>query len=250
MNGAPARRGRRRPQGECRLKIPRALVTPGHLAHSYDPAPRLRGSGPTPKEKCMRVLKLFIVAAFAALLLASLTRPTKVSGQSGPTEAPASFDNPQQTNGFEPQGTPVPPGTKPTPGNFEADKFIFSKVDEITPDGLGPVYNAQSCRECHQNPVTGAISQITELRAGHLVERLCRTPCGGPVFVDAPGGSLIQHRAIDPRFQERVPPLFSAGLSRPEPVNATRTSLNTLGDGFVEAIANDTLLWIAASQPD
>ena len=50
----------------------------------------------------MRVLKLFIVAAFAAALLFSLARPSKVSGQS-PTEAPAAFDN--MTNGFEPQGT-------------------------------------------------------------------------------------------------------------------------------------------------
>ena len=164
-----------------------------------------------------------------------------------PTEAPTGFDN--KTNDFIPQGDRIEACATPTPGTFEADKFIFSKVDEIE-DGLGPVYNAQSCRECHQNPVTGAISQITELRAGHIIERLCRTPCGGPVFVDAPGGSLIQHRAVDPKIQERVPPLFSAGLSRPEPVNATRTSLNTLGDGFVEAIANDTLLWIAASQPD
>src|SRR5256714_1920128 len=142
----------------------------------------------------MRVLKLFIVAAFAAALLFSLARPSKVSGQS-PTEAPAAFDN--MTNGYERQGTPVPtPDTNPTPGPFEADKFIFSIVDEI-PDGLGPVYNAQSCRECHENPVTGGISQITELRAGHT----------GPdgAFVDAPGGSLINDRAIDPLIQERVP---------------------------------------------
>jgi CxxC motif-containing protein (DUF1111 family) len=31
-------------------------------------------------------------------------------------------------------------------------------------DGLGPLYNAQSCRECHQNPTSGGPSQITELR--------------------------------------------------------------------------------------
>src|SRR2546423_13260709 len=112
----------------------------------------------------------------------------------GPTvsEAPTGFDD--MTNGLVPQGDRIQPCATPTPGTFEADKFIFSKVDEKD-DGLGPVYNAQSCRECHQNPVTGAITQVTELRAGHIIERLCRTPCGGPVFVDAPGGSLIQHRA-------------------------------------------------------
>lgn len=186
------------------------------------------------------------------------------------TKAPADFDN--QTNGVLPQGTPVPPGTlDPTPGTFEADKFIFSIVDEIE-DGLGPVYNAQSCRECHQNPVTGAISQITELRAGHNL--YCDSygncsphPCAGcaTIFVDAPGGSLINDRGIPtkntiaPPFfgakvQERVPPLYTASiiggppLIAPEKVRTFRTSLNTLGDGFIEAIANQTIKNIAINQ--
>ena len=157
-----------------------------------------------------------------------------------PTEAPTGFDN--KTNDVIPQGTPVPPDVDdPEPGTFEADKFIFNVVDEIE-DGLGPVYNAQSCRECHQNPVSGGISQINELRAGHL------DPFGN--FFDAPGGSLINDRAIDAKIQERVPPLFSAGIKDEENVRTTRTSLNLLGDGFVEAISNQTLLKIAADQPN
>jgi len=31
------------------------------------------------------------------------------------------------------------------------------------------LYNAHSCAECHQNPVTGSSSQISELRAGGLI---------------------------------------------------------------------------------
>ncbi|HEV7743464.1 MAG TPA: di-heme oxidoredictase family protein [Pyrinomonadaceae bacterium] len=171
-----------------------------------------------------------------------------------PEEAPTGFDD--QTNGFVIQGDPITacsPG--PTPGTFEADKFIFSVVDEKA-DGLGPVYNAQSCRECHQNPVVGGISQVTELRAGHN---------DSSDFVDAPGGSLINDRAIDSKVQERVPPLFSAlvypaasptpspspspsPIPGEEPVRTFRTSLNLLGDGFVEAIANGTLLAIADTQ--
>src|ERR1044072_3763608 len=61
------------------------------------------------------------------------------------------------TNGFVPQGEPPKDCVDPVPGTFLQDKAIFDDVDEIA-DGLGPVYNAQSCRECHQNPVTGAIS--------------------------------------------------------------------------------------------
>ena len=101
-----------------------------------------------------------------------------------PADAPTGFDD--ITNGFIPQGSPPPECGDPTPGNFLGDKAIFEEV-EVVADGLGPVYNAQSCSECHQNPVTGAISQVTELRAGHTV---------GTTFYDAPGGSLINLRGI------------------------------------------------------
>jgi Tol biopolymer transport system component len=143
----------------------------------------------------MKLMKLAALATFALALLLPAALAPAVKSQSGATEAPAAFDN--QTNGFTPQGTPVPPGDpNPTPGTFEADKFIFEAREEKA-DGLGPTYNAQSCAECHQNPVTGGVSQIFELRAGH----------SGPdgKFVEAPGGSLIQSRATDPRIQERVP---------------------------------------------
>jgi Tol biopolymer transport system component/CxxC motif-containing protein (DUF1111 family) len=144
----------------------------------------------------MKVLKLFVIAFFAIMFIATLVQTRIARSQGGPTEAPASFATPQETNGFEEQGVPVVPNTTPTPMTFETDKFIFSTVDEI-PDGLGPVYNAQSCRECHENPQTGGISQIFELRAGHSAPDM--------TFVDAPGGSLIQLRATNADIQERVP---------------------------------------------
>ena len=95
------------------------------------------------------------------------------------------------------------------------------------------MYNAHSCAECHQNPVTGSSSQISELRAGHNG--------GYGNFVDAPGGSFINDRAIDARIRERVP--------EPEKVRTFRMATNTLGGGFVESIDSATLLAIAASQP-
>ena len=144
-----------------------------------------------------------------------------------PQEAPTGFDDGTNDLVKQPQ--------------HDLDREAFETRDFIK-DGLGPVYNAQACSECHQNPISGSVSQINELRAGHL------DVFGN--FVDAPGGSLINDRAIDPKIQERVPPLFSAGIKDDEPIRTTRTSLNTLGDGFVEAIPNDTLLAIAASQPN
>ena len=159
------------------------------------------------------------------------------------------------TNNFIPQGEPPKECAEPVAGDFENDKVIFEEVD-VVDDGLGPVYNAQSCKECHQNPVTGAISQITELRAGHTIDN---------TFFDAPGGSLINQRGIptpnyqDPhksaKVQERVPPLYTAGIigggppiTGEEKTRTLRTSLNTLGDGFVEAITDGTLISIAAKQ--
>jgi len=134
-----------------------------------------------------------------------------------PAEAPAGFDN--LTNGFT------------TQTQFDADRGVFEEREDID-EGLGPVFNAQSCVECHQSPVTGAISQVTELRAGHF---------DGVNFVDHPGGSLINDRAIDASIQERV---FGGNE-----VHTFRTSLNTVGDGFVEAIDSNTLLAISNGQP-
>jgi CxxC motif-containing protein (DUF1111 family) len=172
---------------------------------------------------------------------------------SRPTEAPAAYDD--QSNGL------VDPDT------HAANKDTFETRDEILPNadgedgGLGPVYNAQACSECHQSPVTGAISQITELRAGFLTSPCSPNVDCEPVFSDPPGGSLINDRAVDKRvnpntvevnIQERVPPKFSNGGNADQTANVStpRTSLNTLGDGFVEAIPNQTLLAIAASQPN
>jgi CxxC motif-containing protein (DUF1111 family) len=140
-----------------------------------------------------------------------------VQGQAGATEALAGFDN--RTNGMV------------TQTDFNTLRAVFEERDEIA-DGLGPVYNAQSCAECHQNPVTGAISQITELRAGHME---------GTTFVEAAGGSLINDRAINAAIQERVP--------GSEDVRAFRASTNTLGDGFVEAINSNTIVALANAQP-
>src|SRR3954470_2017253 len=166
----------------------------------------------------MRLVKLSLVTAFAVALALSTASRLRVSGQAA-TEAPAAFDN--LTNGFVNQT------------DFNATKAAFEEVDEIA-DGLGPVYNAQSCAECHQNPVTGGISQITEFRAGH------QDVFGN--FVDGPGGSLLNDRATNARIQERRPGT--------ETVFSFRTSLNVLGDGFVEAISNTTLQNIAAAQPN
>jgi CxxC motif-containing protein (DUF1111 family) len=173
----------------------------------------------------MRLVKLSLVTVFAVAIALSTASRLRVSGQAA-TEAPAAFDNHPVPGFFA--GT-----TAQQQAEFDGVKAAFEEVDVIE-DGLGPVYNAQSCAECHQNPVTGGISQITEFRCGHL------DAFGN--FVDCPGGSLINDRAINARIQERRP-------TNAETVFTFRTSLNVLGDGFIEAISNTTLQNIAAAQP-
>ena len=152
--------------------------------------------------------------------------------RSDATEAPTGFDN--LTNGFIEQGPPyetLNADNVVARRSFNDNRFIFEEFETIQ-DGLGPTYNAQSCRECHQNVVTGGASQVAELRSGRLEN---------DQFFESLGGTLIQSRATHPDLVERVIP--------EDAIRTFRISTNTLGNGFVEAIANSTLLAIRNKQP-
>jgi CxxC motif-containing protein (DUF1111 family) len=153
--------------------------------------------------------------------------------RSDATEAPTGFDD--LTNGFTEQGPPFETLNEDNVvalRSFNDNRFIFEEVEKIQ-DGLGPTYNAQSCRECHQNVVTGGASQVAELRSG-------RSESGQ--FFESLGGTLIHARATHPAIVERITPADS--------IRTFRISTNTLGNGFVESIANSTLLAIRDKQPE
>jgi len=202
----------------------------------------------------MKLIKIMIVVlSIMGVFILPVIGPKSVEGQTDEVQAVDAqaidplADNEALTtdlnvltddlfNGFGPRGTPIDEcAGEPVPNrSFEDNKFIFDEI-ESPDDGLGPVYNAAGCADCHQNPESGGISQIRELRAGHL---------SGGIFVNPPGGqSLIQLRAIAADIQER---LDNAPL---ENIRTFRTTLNVLGDGFVEAIANDTFTVIQFNQP-
>lgn len=148
-----------------------------------------------------------------------------------PTEAPAGFDDLTIDPAFV------------SAADHSIDKGKFDNVEHAEGDGLGPLYNAQACRECHQNPTTGAVSQITELRVGHLSRDNRFESADIPIDGGAEtisGRTLVNDRAICAQVQERVPEV--------ENIRAFRLSLNTLGDGFVEAVPDQTLLDIQAKQ--
>ena len=172
-------------------------------------------------------MKLLIAAAGCTLAL--LSAVTQFA------DAPTGFDN--KTNGMVDDAT------------HQADQAKFGEVEELE-DGLGPLYNAQSCRECHQSPVPGGASQVTELRVGHVgKDGHFRTPDipiahGAEVIT---GRSLVNDRAIcpnathpDKEIQEHVP--------ETETIRTFRLSLSLLGDGFVEAVADQTLVDLSKQQ--
>jgi CxxC motif-containing protein (DUF1111 family) len=171
-------------------------------------------------------MKLFIAAAVLIFALISATQFP---------DAPTGFDD--KPNGMVDDAT------------HQADQMKFDEVEQLS-DGLGPLYNAQSCRECHQSPISGGGSQVTELRVGHNgPDGRFRTPDisiahGAEVIT---GRSLVNDRAIcpnaafpDKEIQERVP--------ETESIRTLRLSLSVLGDGFVEAIADQTLIDLAKQQ--
>jgi len=183
----------------------------------------------------MRFLIPFAILSLIFGLILVLASAASLSPGAPATEAPAGFDN--KSNGVADDAT------------HQADQAKFEEVEQLA-DGLGPLYNAQSCRECHQSPVSGAASQVSELRVGHQApDGHFRNPdipiAHGTVVIS--GRSLVNDRAICPNaafpnneIQERVPDT--------ETIRTFRLSLNLLGDGFVEAVADQTLKDLAEQQ--
>src|SRR5258708_27941786 len=104
----------------------------------------------------------------ASLLAATLVvLPAAVAGKHHPTaqnEAPTGFDTPTLSDN---------PGSQ-SHGNGLVDDVTFGgtqanfEEEEGIDKGLGPLYNARSCADCHQNPVTGGGSQVADFLVGHL----------------------------------------------------------------------------------
>jgi CxxC motif-containing protein (DUF1111 family) len=178
------------------------------------------------------VISLTVLAIVVSLAVSAAPAPHPTTPL---LEAPTGFDN--SSNGLVDEGT------------HQADRAKFDSVEQIA-DGLGPLYNAQSCRECHQDPVSGGSSQVSELRVGHLDRdghfQNAQIPIAHGTEVIS-GRSLVNDRAICPdaafpntEIHERVPDT--------ETVRSIRMSVSILGDGFVEAVADQTFIDLAKQQ--
>ena len=150
-----------------------------------------------------------VLAVAVALLPFAFSR----IAESQVTEAPTGFDD--LTNGLVPQAT------------HDADLAVF-ELARTPADGLGPPFNRASCADCHARPVSGGVSDVTNLLAGS----------------DASGSfvaRLVHEDAICPAAQDPGP--------APTEITTLRLTVNVLGDGYVESISDATLAQIQASQP-
>src|SRR6059036_2285304 len=207
------------------------------------------------------MIKLLRVLVFPLLFVAiavPIWTSRIVEGQSA-SEAPTGFDTLTNDATFVSQAT------------HDGDRETFEERDDVR-KGLGPVYNAQSCAECHQNPVTGGISQISELRAGHLDgggnfvgATVTINDGGGLPGVTIANRSLINQRATCPGVVTDNDPTNAVPdgtivynhpndqgeerLSSADDIRTRRATTNLLGLGFVESISNTTLQNIPNGQP-
>jgi cytochrome c peroxidase len=185
-----------------------------------------------------------IIGAVAVFVLA---------GQQSPTEAPAGFTTPTLGLTIGPDGQlignsgfqSVSNGIAEPPGDtYALDQAQFERRHDAS-TGLGPVFNATACVSCHNNGVAGAASQFTEVRVGHndangnFVNPTITINGGNGTIT---GRSIVNDRSICTQAQEHVPST--------ETIRTLRAVLNTLGDGFVEAVPDSTFLAIAANQPN
>jgi len=108
---------------------------------------------------------------------------------------------------------------------FEDGDFEFERTFN-TADGLGPIFNQNSCVSCHSQPVGGSGS-IFVTRFGGVDD--------DGNFIDFPGGSLLQANSIDPDVCLEVIPEEAFIIAR-------RITTSTLGAGLVEAIPDAAII--------
>jgi len=129
-------------------------------------------------------------------------------------------------------GEPLAGLTREQRAQFQEGKKIFQRVFEPK-DGLGPLFNGNSCAECHEDPVVGGVGDEVEVHATRSV---------GPYSCDSlfqEGGPVIQ--------QQATPLLKAKGVEKEQiPPSATgqghRSSPPLFDFGLVDGIPESTIL--------
>ncbi|HEX9705356.1 MAG TPA: di-heme oxidoredictase family protein [Gemmatimonadales bacterium] len=137
-------------------------------------------------------------------------------------------------------GDPVQGLSRAERQRFDDGRVMFDSTF-VPATGLGPLFNADACGECHEEPATGGFGDEIEL---HATAFRPTAPLTCDPLVDAGG----------PVFQQRVTDALRAALaidSEPVPPAATgrglRSSPDVLGFGLLDAVPDSAIL--ALSDP-
>jgi len=121
-----------------------------------------------------------------------------------PTDAPTGFDN--KSNGHGGRCNAI-----------KADQVKFDETEDSRRRPRPVIQRPSPCRECHQNPISGGASQVSELRVGHNGPDgrfpYARHPHRSRRLKPSPAARLVNDRAICPQRglprqgnpRERVP---------------------------------------------
>jgi CxxC motif-containing protein (DUF1111 family) len=163
----------------------------------------------------------FLAAGSLSAQSLSVTPTTTTSAAAHANHPPAV--SAAQLSGNPPQfGDPLPGLTSNQAMAFTVGQAQFQVTDGPA-DGLGPIFNAQSCNACHTQPLvnsavtTGGASAVTETRFGN----------SAGVF------DLLHQASLNPSVQDVAP--------NDSVVVAHRKTTPLFGSGLIEAIPDATI---------
>ena len=133
-------------------------------------------------------------------------------------------------------GDPVRGLSKAERDRFARGKVVFDSV--FKPEtGLGPLFNAVACGECHEDPVAGGSGDEVEVHAAAFKGGVCDPLIGegGPVVQQNATPALKQALGID---KEPVPPSATAQAGRSSPVVFGRGLLDAIPEAAILAYAD------------
>jgi len=147
--------------------------------------------------------------------------------------------------GIVPPDAPIPaPGEAGAPhraldpdeqARFLRGRALFDK-DFLTGGGVGPVFNGDSCRACHLDPVIGGAGGIDV-----QVQRPAIDDGNGGFYAPPETGELAQTHSAPGVVREEIPNVLVAFVEE-------RNSPTILGLGLVQGISDDAIL--ANEDPD
>src|SRR5689334_21992401 len=134
-------------------------------------------------------------------------------------------------------GGPLSGLTSDQLATFTEGRTVFEEVEDAS-DGLGPVFNANSCVACHNLGATGGGGDHVETRFGTMTN-------GAFDPMTSHGGSLIQTDGIGPQgactFVGEVVPAYAT-------IVAGRRTTPLFGLGLVDAVPDAVFRGLAAYQ--